>query len=114
MTVLVEVGLDGGGSLLLEAAGTGVAGPVKAGRGSDAVHALHDSLREQLRPAAQASREMIEELRGTGPDDVTIEFGLKLVAGLGALVATSKAECHFKVTVRWSRDQLEAGSEDAP
>jgi hypothetical protein len=115
MTALVEVGLDGGGSLLLEAAGTGAAGPVKASRGGDAVHALHDSLRKQLHPAIQASREIIEELRDTGPDDVTIEFGIKLVAGLGALVATSKAECHFKVTLRWGRDlHPEPGSDDAP
>lgn len=103
MAALVQVDLDGGGRLLLESVETGAAGPVKAGRAADAVQQLQDSLRTVLRPVAQASREVLAELRTAGPDEVKVEFGVRLTAGAGAVVAKAEADCHFKVTLGWAR-----------
>lgn len=101
MAVLVRVGLDGGGSLLLESAEASAAGPVKVGRAADAVEDLQDSLRAVLRPMAEASRDVLAELRSAGPDEIRVEFGVKLTASAGAVVAKAGAECHFKVTLSW-------------
>ncbi|GIF05024.1 CU044_2847 family protein [Actinoplanes siamensis] len=102
MTGLVHVPLDGGGYLLLESADAGVSGRIKAGRAADAVVEMRDSLRSQLRPVVQASREMLQELRGAGPDEVTVEFGVVMTAAAGALIAKAETGFHFKVTVRWA------------
>ena len=38
------------------------------------------------------------------PDEVEIEFGVKLNAEAGALIARTGTEGHFQVTVRWSKE----------
>ena len=113
MTTLVQVELDNGGCLLLESVEASAIGPVKVGRTTDAVQELQDSFRAVLRPVAQASREVFAELRAAGPDEVKVEFGLKLTASAGAVVAKTEVGCHFKVTMTWTRpvDEQAAGRE---
>lgn len=103
MAALVQVGLGDGGRLLLESVETSP-GPVKAGRAADAAEELRGSLRSVLRPVAQASRDVLAEMRVAAPDEVRVEFGVKLTVGAGAVVAKSEAGCHFKVTLGWTRD----------
>lgn len=38
------------------------------------------------------------------PDDVEIEFGVKLDAGAGAVIARTSLEGHLVVKLRWTRD----------
>ncbi|BEL04627.1 hypothetical protein Q0Z83_028180 [Actinoplanes sichuanensis] len=102
MAALVKVGLGDGGQLLLEAADSG-SGPVKVGRAADAIEELKESLRTVLQPVAQASRDVLAEMRAAGPDEVKVEFAVKLTVGAGAIVAKSEAGCHFKVTLGWAR-----------
>jgi hypothetical protein len=47
------------------------------------------------------------------PDEVKVEFGIKLDAEAGALIAKSKIEAHIVVTLRWSDDELGRFSEDS-
>ncbi|GID30455.1 CU044_2847 family protein [Paractinoplanes brasiliensis] len=111
MAGFVEVALGDGGRLLLESMEDS-SGPVKAGRAADAVEELRGGLQSILRPVVQASREVLVELRAAGPDEVTVEFGVKVTAGMGAVVARSTAGGHFKVTLGWTRDDgAESGSE---
>jgi hypothetical protein len=99
---LVRIGLQDGGWLLVESDERDVAGPVKAGRVTDAVQDLPANLRTMLRSVTQASREVLAELRDAGPDEVTVEFGLKLTVAAGAVLTKGEASCHFKVTLGWS------------
>ncbi|QXJ21246.1 hypothetical protein AGRA3207_002083 [Actinomadura graeca] len=39
------------------------------------------------------------------PDEIEIEFGLKLNAEAGAVLAKAAAEGHLKVTLRWAKDE---------
>lgn len=39
-----------------------------------------------------------------GPDEVEIEFGLKLNAAAGAVLAKASAEGHLTVKLRWARE----------
>lgn len=103
MAGLVRVRLDDGGWLLVEAAdGPAGPGPVKAGRAGDLVEEVSVALRAALRPVVAASREVLAELRDAGPDEVKVEFGVKLSASAGAVLTKGAAECHLKVTLGWS------------
>jgi NTP-dependent ternary system trypsin peptidase co-occuring protein len=100
---LVRIGLEDGGWLVAESAEEdGAGGPVKAGRVADAFQEMPGNLRSVLGSVAQASREVLAELRDAGPDEVKIEFGVKLTVSAGAVLTKGEAACHLKVTVGWS------------
>ncbi|MEV6732613.1 CU044_2847 family protein [Streptomyces sp. NPDC051364] len=101
MAHLARIPLDGGGSLLVEAP-AGLAGPVKAGLLSDAVHDLPGSLQESLEPITEAARATLEQLRKARPDAITVEFGVDLAVQAGAVITKTRANCHLKVTVQWT------------
>ncbi|HEY3750771.1 MAG TPA: CU044_2847 family protein [Pseudonocardiaceae bacterium] len=60
---------------------------------------LDDSL-AALRPAINA---IIKTLRELAPDQHEIEFGIKLTAEAGVVVAKTAVEGHFNVKLSWQR-----------
>lgn len=52
-----------------------------------------------IRPAALAIRKSLSTI---GPSEMTVEFGIKMSAEVGALIAKSNAESNFKVSVKWA------------
>lgn len=56
---------------------------------------------EKVRPAANTVIQMFRNL-SQEPDKVTVEFGLKMNAESGALIASSGIEANFKITLTWS------------
>lgn len=111
MTALVKVDIGDDGWLLLESTETGI-GPVKAGVTADKVEELRHNLRTVLRPVAQASEEMLAELRAAGPDQVKVEFGVTLAVAAGAVIAKSETSCHFKITLSWARAGVDRSDSD--
>lgn len=57
---------------------------------------------EKVKPAAES---IINKLRGLSdpPDEVEVEFGIKLSAEAGAFVASAGIEANYKVTLNWKR-----------
>lgn len=104
MAGLARVGLEEGGWLLVESGGdiAAGAGPVKAGRVADAIQDMQGTLRAALVPVVRASREALAELRAAGPDEVKVEFGVRLSAAAGAVLTKGEAGGHLKVTLGWS------------
>jgi len=108
---LLEFPLEEGGSIMVE-----VDQPEPEGRlvrgglpGEIAVKAgqTFEFALERIKPAAGA---IIAKLRALGdpPDQVGVEFGLKLSMEAGAFVASTGTEANFKVTLTWKRaDQKE-------
>ena len=78
-------------------------GPEHVSRRGDAILAqLDTSLEEALastRPAAQAA---LETFRSLGPDQVAIEFGVRLDASAGAVIAKAGIQAHFNITLTWN------------
>ncbi|MFI6485948.1 CU044_2847 family protein [Streptomyces sp. NPDC050564] len=109
MRSLARLPLEGGGSILFEAPEISD-GPVKAGRVSEAIHELPQTLQEALSPVTAMARAALEQLRKVGPDEVEIEFGVDMAAQAGAVIAKSEAGCHLRVTVTWHG----ASGADAP
>ncbi|GAA0588804.1 CU044_2847 family protein [Paractinoplanes ferrugineus] len=87
----------------MESAEPTFAGPVKAGRIDATVQQFAGTLSSALVPVVQASREISAGLRAVRPDELTVEFGVKLTARAGAILASGDGTCHLKVVLSWSR-----------
>jgi Trypsin-co-occurring domain 1 len=104
---VIDMPLEGGGSLLMEVAGDEDRqdGMVHAARGGGLAASAEVSFEQavdRVRPAAEA---MIERLRdiASRPDEITVTFGLKMSAKAGALIAASALEANFAVELRWTQ-----------
>ncbi len=68
-----------------------------AARSAAALDSAMASIRHMSERVTAATRGLAQP-----PGEVTVEFGLKLDAAGGALVARAGAETHLVVTLRWS------------
>ncbi|WP_329262367.1 hypothetical protein OG223_45265 [Streptomyces sp. NBC_01478] len=89
-SLIVEVEDDDTGLELISRDPTGV---VQAGR------RLEDAL-AAVRPAL---RSVVDSVRTLAPDEYEVEFGMKLNAESGVVIAKSSIEGHFNVKIRWCR-----------
>ena len=107
MGQLIELDLNEGGSVLVEVDESG-RGPVTRGRGpTDLVAKAGKSLEEavgQIGPAAQA---IVAQLRRTAdwPDEVEVEFAVKLSTDANVIIARTGGEANFRVSLKWVRPQ---------
>lgn len=111
MRRLVEFPLEGGGSVVVDVDGQGglpggetVRGDVTRRLGANEVVARTGETFEaafaRIRPAATAAIGSLRTLSDR-PQEIEIEFGIKLSAEVGAIIAHTAAEANFKVTLRW-------------
>ena len=68
----------------------------------DVKEKFEDAL-ENVRNAAQSALRTFRD-EALDPDDVEIEFGIKLNAAAGAVIAKTSAEGHLTVKLKWSRN----------
>jgi hypothetical protein len=66
---------------------------------------------DKVRPIAQAVVAKVQGLGG-GLAEVMVEFGLKMDAHAGIVVAAGGVEANFKVSLKWARAHAREG--DAP
>jgi len=106
MKRLVEFPLEDGGSIWVEVEAPEEAGMVKAGRGvkgvSERARQTFEEALEKVRPAAQVIIQKFRDLSDS-PDEIGVEFGLKMSAEAGAFVAAAGVEANYKVTLTWKR-----------
>jgi NTP-dependent ternary system trypsin peptidase co-occuring protein len=70
--------------------------------------ALHD-----VRDAAESTLRVFRDGRAR-PDGIEVEFGIKLNAEAGVVIAKSSVEGHFTVKLSWSRSHSQADDEARP
>jgi NTP-dependent ternary system trypsin peptidase co-occuring protein len=96
----------GHGPLVAEVDGRDAAYPsIRSSAGGvvrDAAGRFEDAL-EGVRAAAVTALETFRDDK-LQPDEVGIEFGVKLNAEAGAVIAKTSLEGHLVVTLRWARD----------
>lgn len=116
MTYVLDVPMNNGGRLLAEADKTDLpddlqlASPSRTdGVVTRAKETLEHSL-DQLKPALTA---LSDRLKAVGPDEFDVEFGLKLAAETGVVVAKGTSEVHFTVTLSWKRPRNANGTPTA-
>ncbi|WP_430383472.1 CU044_2847 family protein [Streptomyces sp. P10-4] len=78
--------------------------PVRRRRG-DAAGAAADTLRQAVDRVRPAVQDVLASLRAMpqAPDRVCLEFGVKLSADAGVVLARAATEAHFKVALEWER-----------
>jgi hypothetical protein len=105
MSYLVEVPVGEGNSLLVEVSEAELPGTLAlaalhpgeiVGRASETLSQAID----QLKPALRTIR---DQLSSVAPDETTVEFGIKLGAETGVVVAKGTREVHFTVKLTWKR-----------
>ena len=106
MKRLIEFSLEDGNSILVEVESEEPKGMVPASRGKgvpEKAHQTFEAALEKVKPVASA---VISKLRSLhdAPDEIEVEFGLKMNAEAGAIVAAAGVEANYKVTLKWKRD----------
>ena len=108
MKRLIEFDLEDGGSILVEVEEPegAVVPAARAGGVPEKARQTFEAALEKIKPAAGT---IIAKLRGLSdpPDEVGVEFGLKLSAEAGAFVASAGTEANYKVTLTWKREKKE-------
>jgi hypothetical protein len=101
MTEAVRFQLEDGSTVLVEAADDDF-GVERVSRATDGVVEATERLEQALGSVRDAAKASIEALRTLSPQKVELEFGVKLNAEAGALIARTAAEGHFVVKVTWA------------
>jgi hypothetical protein len=99
---LVRFKSEGGEELLVEI-DEHQFGTERVARDARGVVEAADTLDSALERATPALRRIAASLRDLAPDEHEVEFGLKLNAEAGAIVAKTSAEGHFTVKMTWRR-----------
>jgi Trypsin-co-occurring domain 1 len=109
MTYLVEVPVEGGGRLVVEASSWQLPGDLElaALRPGDVVARTQETLEQALEGLQPALEAVTSRLRAMGPQKFGIEFGLSLGAEGGVVVAKGTTEVHFTVTMEWNTGDQE-------
>ncbi|MFE1322936.1 CU044_2847 family protein [Kitasatospora phosalacinea] len=104
MPELFTIPLDDGGHLTVEVAEE-AGGIQRVGRGPDAVRHGAETFQEavgRIRPALASVVGQIRSL-ADAPERVTVEFGIKLTAEAGVVIARTATEANFTITAEWQR-----------
>jgi hypothetical protein len=105
MTYLIGVPLEGADPIVMEIDDLGAGGIIRSARPGEVIGMAatsFDAALERLRPMAQS---LIAKLRDLAerPNEIAVEFGLKMTMDDGLVVAHTSGEANFKVTLRWNR-----------
>ncbi len=107
MTHLVELELEDGGSILVEADEPSRGPMTRGGRGDEVVTRAGESLEQVLGRLGPALRGIVTQLRETAdwPDQVDVEFAVKLSTDASVIIARTGGEANFRIALRWARPE---------
>ena len=99
----VEVPLPDGGSLVVEAAEEPDDEVVRAGHARELAAGVAESFEAALERVRDAAAVVFERMRSLQqrPDEVSVQFAIKLGAEAGVVIAKSAVEANLTVEVRW-------------
>lgn len=107
MKQLVQFPLEDGTSILVEVEEPETEGIVRAGRGGELIEKVQYTFEEALNQIKPAAETIIEKLRdlSSAPDQIEVEFGVKLSAEAGIFFASASTEANFVITLSWTRKE---------
>jgi hypothetical protein len=102
----VELPLEEGGSVLVEVEER-PRSVTRGGAPSEAMTKAGETLEHVLGRLGPAVRGIVSELRSTAgwPDEVEIEFAVRLSTDANVIIARTGGEANFRVALRWSGEQ---------
>jgi hypothetical protein len=112
MTQVLSYPLEDGGVLAVEAAspdvpsGLGLASPedrrMRLRKAEDRLKDTGQTLESAVGKVIPGLEAVTAQLRKLSPDEIAVEFGLKVTAESGIVVAKGSAEVHFTATLKWT------------
>ncbi len=106
MSQLVKMDLADGGSVLVETSEVD-GGPVtRGGRTEDMVTSAGATLESALDQLGPVVKGVVSKLREAAdwPDEVSVEFAIRLSADANVIIARSTAEANFRILLHWTRE----------
>jgi len=99
---LIEFPSDGGGRVVveMEESLSGTVPATTAGEIAERLDQSFDSVVQGIRPIAGA---ILQTLTDLGPNNVTVEFGIKFSAKAGVVIASAASEGHCKIPLAWEK-----------
>ncbi|NUL02182.1 hypothetical protein HRW07_02760 [Streptomyces lunaelactis] len=71
-------------------------------------------VREAVRPAVEAARAVLDQVRGVRPAEVEVKFGVKATGTAQWLVAKAATEANFEITLVWRPGETSSAAPDTP
>ena len=108
MSQVVKMDLADGGSVLVEVADGAPDRPVtRGGRQEELVTSATASLDQALDGLGPVVKGVVSRLREAAdwPDEVAVEFAIKLSADANVIIARAGGEANFKISLRWAGGQ---------
>lgn len=108
---LVEFPMADGSTVLMEVDEPGPSGgptyrSMKPAEIVEKAHLSYDQAIDRIKPAAESIVNRLISLEHR-PDEIEIEFGIKLSSELGAFIASANAEVNFIVRLVWRHGESE-------
>ncbi|MFD4975068.1 CU044_2847 family protein [Streptomyces sp. NPDC058424] len=103
--------LDSGGTVVVEV-DDDEPGVSRASRTTQAIReagASFSSALSGVRDAAASALHTFQQMQHR-PDEVTVEFGIRLNAEAGAVIAKTEAEGHLQVTLTWKHHETQTSA----
>jgi hypothetical protein len=106
MSDLIRFEIEGGGTVLVESAAE--PGIARASGAREKIGNAAESFQAALSGVRTAAAAALREFTSLThqPDEITIEFGVRLEAQAGAVIARTGLEGHLQVTLMWKKPPL--------
>jgi Trypsin-co-occurring domain 1 len=106
MPNLIEVPLERGGSILIEADAASSGEALRGKAAAQVIEKVSQTLEEALSQVRSTAEVVITQLCAIpqSPDEVSVEFGVKFGAKGSVYIAGGEAEANFKVALKWKKE----------
>ena len=108
MKRIVEFPLESGDSILVE-----VDEPSdRIGLGDEIAEKAQKTFESALNAIKPVASTVINKVRSLNEpaDEVEVKFGIKMTAGLGAVIASGKGEVNYEITLKWKQESNNGGT----
>jgi len=103
---IIQFELADGSPVYVEVESRDATGITRVGRGDEAIAKAQDRFVEALNKIKPATEAVLDTLRDLNtPDEINLEFGIKLSGTLGAVFASVDSEATFKVALKWKNEK---------
>ena len=107
MKRIIEFSLEGTKKTVLveiEDNEEGISKASRLGKGFEKASQSLEKSVDKIKPMAEAVLKKLHEL-SEKPDEISVEFGLKLSGSAGAVLASSSLEANYTITLKWVKEE---------
>jgi hypothetical protein len=102
---LIAFPTEDGHVIVVEVAEETPPGTVRAARPGEVIERAEETFEAALGAIRWAAEALVTQLRDLSerPDEVNVEFAVKLTAQVGAIITSTGGEANFKVSLTWTQ-----------